>query len=69
MRANREWKRKLSNGQKSHIIGVVVITKNQDNSIVPLTGEDAIIVESSGTFLGLAGAEEVNKDNDGKPTL
>ena len=62
----REWKRKLPN-DKFHVIGVVEITKNQDNSIVPLTGKDAIIAESLGTFLGLAGAEEVNKDNDGKP--
>ena len=43
----------------------MVITKNQDNSIIPLTGKDGIIAESLGTFLGLAGAEEANKDNDG----
>ena len=46
----------------------MVITKNHNNSIVPLTGKDAtIIAESSVTFLGLAGTGEVNKDNDRKP--
>ena len=52
--------------QKLHVIGVVVITKNQDNSIVPPLGKDAIIATSSGIFLGLAEAE-VNL-NDEKPT-
>ena len=45
----------------------MLITKNHNNSIVPLTGKDAtIIAESSGTLLGLAEAGEVNKDNDRK---
>jgi len=53
-----------------HVIGVVAITKNQDNSIVPPSGKDAIITASSGIFRGLAEAEEVAEVdlNDGKPT-
>ena len=47
-----------------------VITKNQDNSIVPPSGKDAIIAASSGIFLGLAEVREVAEVdlNDGKPT-
>ena len=66
------WERKMSNDQKLHVIGVVVITKNQDNSIVPPSGKDAIIAASSGIFLGFAEAGEVNLAevnlNDEKPT-
>ena len=40
----------MSNDQKLRVIGVVVITKNQDNSIVPPSGKDAIIAASSGIF-------------------
>ena len=50
----------------------MVITENQDNSIALPTGKDAIIVASSGTFLGLAEVGEVNpvevNFNDEKPT-
>ena len=65
------WKRTMSNDQELHVIGVVVITKNQDNSIVPPSGKDAIIAASSGIFLGLAEDGEVAEVdlNDGKPTL
>ena len=62
----------MSNDQKLHVIGVVVITQNQDNSIVPPSGKDAIIAALSGIFLGLAEAGEVNLAevnlNDEKPT-
>ena len=60
----------MSNDEELHVIGVVVITKNQDNNIVPPTGKDAIIAASLGTFLGLAEAEEVADVNlnVGKPT-
>ena len=72
MRANRKWKRKLSNDQKLNVTAVVVITKNQDKKIVPPSGKDAIIAASSGIFLGLAEAGEVKPAeanlNDGKPT-
>ena len=54
------WERKTSSDQNLHVIGVVVITKNQDNSIVLPSGKDAIIAASSGIFLGLAEAGEVN---------
>ena len=54
--------------QKFHVISVVVITNNHSKGIVPLTGKDATIIALSlGTFLGLAEAGEVNKDNDRKP--
>ena len=61
----------MSHDQKLHVIGVVVITKNQDNSIVPHSGKDPIIAASSGIFLGLADAGEVTEVNlnDRKPTL
>ena len=64
------WKRKMPNDQKLHVIGVVVITKNQDNSIVPPSGKYAIIAASSGIFLGLAKAGEVANVNlnNRKPT-
>ena len=72
MWGNRKWKRKLSDDQKLHVIGVVVIIKNQDNSIVLPSGKDAIIVASLGIFLRLAEAGEVKlvevNLNDGKPT-
>ena len=72
MLANRKWKRKLSNDQKLHVTGVVVITENQGNTIALPTGKDAIIVASSGTFLRLAEVGEVNPVevnlNDEKPT-
>jgi len=53
-----------------HVIGVVAITKNQDNSIAPPSGKDAIIAPSSGIFRRLAEAGEVAEVdlNDGKPT-
>ena len=47
MRANRMWKRKNVKRSELHVIGVVVITKNQDNSIAPSSGKDAIIAASS----------------------
>ena len=64
----------MSNDQELHVIDVVVITKNQDNSIVPPSGKDAIIAASSGIFVGLAEAGEVGEVaevdlNNGKPTL
>jgi len=64
------WKRMMSNDQALHVIGVVAITKNQDNSIVPPSEKDAIIAASSGIFRGLAEAGEVAEVdlNDGKPT-
>ena len=43
-----------------YVIGVVVIKKNQDNSIVLSSGEGAIIAVSLGIFLGLVKAGEVN---------
>ena len=46
--------------QKLHVISVVVITKNQDNSIVLPSGKGAIIAASLGIFLGLVEAGEVN---------
>ena len=62
----------MPNDRKLHVIGVVIITKNQDNSVVLPSGEDAIIAASSGIFLGLAEAGEVNLAevnlNDMKPT-
>jgi len=60
----------MSNDQALHVIGVVAITKNQDNSIVPSSGKDAIIAVSSGIFRGSAEAREVAEvnPNDGKPT-
>ena len=60
----------MSNDQKLHVIGVVVITKNQDNSIAPPSENDPIIAASLGIFLGLAEAGEVANVNlnDGKPT-
>ena len=60
----------MANDQKVHVIGVVIITKNQDNSIVPPSGKDAIIAASLGIFLSLAEAEEVAdvNHNDRKPT-
>ena len=60
----------MANDQKVHVIGVVIITKNQDNSIVPPSGKDAIIAASLGIFLSLAEAGEVAdvNHNDRKPT-
>ena len=60
----------MSNDRKLDVIGVLVITKNQDNSIVPPSGKDAMIAASSGIFLGFAEAGEVANVNlnDGKPT-
>ena len=60
----------MSNDQMLHVIGVVVITKHQDNSIVPPSGKDATIAALSGIFLGLAEAGEVAEVNinDRKPT-
>ena len=60
----------MSNDQMLHVIGVVVITKNQDNSIVLPLGKNAIIAASSGIFLEPAEAGEVAEVNlnDGKPT-
>ena len=72
MRANRIWKKEILNDQKRHFIGVVVITKNPDNSVVPPSGKDAVIEASSGIFLVLAEAGEVNLAEvnciDEKPT-
>ena len=64
------WKRKMSNDQELRVIGVRVITKSQDNSIVPPSGKDAIIAASSGISLGLAEGGEVAEVNlnDRKPT-
>ena len=61
------WERKTSGDQKVHVIGVVVGTKNQDNSIVPPSAKDAIIAASSGIFLGFAAAGEVNLNGE-RPT-
>ena len=58
----------IASDQKVHVIGVVVITKNQDNSIVLPSGEGAIIAVSLGIFLGLVEAGEVSF-NGGKLTL
>jgi len=64
------WKRTMLNDQVLHVIGVVAITKNQDNSIVPPSGKDAIIAASSDIFRGLAEAGEVTEVDlkDGKRT-
>ena len=43
-----------------NIISLLVITKNQDNSIVLPSGRGAIIAASSGIFLGLVEAGEAN---------
>ena len=48
----------MSNDQMLHVIGVVVITKNQDKSIVPPSGKDTIIAALSGIFLGLAESKQ-----------
>ena len=53
------WERKTSSDQKLYVIDVVVITKNQDNSIVPPSGKGAIIAASSGILLELVEAVEV----------
>ena len=48
-------KKETVNNQKFHVIGVVLITKNHNNSIVPLIGKDATIILQNHRelFLGL----------------
>ena len=60
----------MSKDQALRVIGVVAITKKQDNSIFPPSGKDAIYAASLGIFRGLAEAGEVAEVdlNDGKPT-